>query len=47
VDITFLLQSPDAAQAGRRRNSDPLGELDIGDSTVGLNLGENFQVDLV
>ncbi|MEY9222040.1 hypothetical protein ABH974_002463 [Bradyrhizobium ottawaense] len=47
VDIALLLQRPDAAQAGRRRDADPLGQLDIRDSTVSLNLGENFQVDVV
>jgi len=36
-----------AAEAWRRRNADPLGQLDIGDSAVGLDLGENFEVDLV
>ncbi|MGY4365508.1 hypothetical protein ACVW1A_001573 [Bradyrhizobium sp. LB1.3] len=47
MDIPLLLQGPDAAQAGRWRDADAPGQLDIRDSTVGLNLGENFQVDLV
>jgi hypothetical protein len=47
VDVALLLQRPDPAQAGRGRNTDPLGQLDIGDSAVGLDLGENFEVDLV
>jgi hypothetical protein len=47
VDIALLLQRPDAAEARWWRDADALGQLDIRDSTVGLDLGENFQVDLV
>jgi hypothetical protein len=47
LDITFLFERPDSAQARRRRNPDPLGELDICNSAVGLDLAQDFEVDLV
>ncbi len=33
------------AQAGRRRNTDAVGELDIGHAAVGLQLAEDLYVD--
>ena len=47
LDVTFFLQRPDPAQARRRRNADALGQFHICDSAVGLDFGEDFEVDLV
>ena len=47
LDVAFLFQSPDPAQAGRRRNPDPFGQFDIGDSTVSLDFAQDFEVDFV
>ena len=47
LDVTGLFQRPHPTQAGRRRDADPLGQFDIGDAAVGLDLGENLEVDLV
>jgi hypothetical protein len=35
------------AQAGRRRNPDAFGQFDVGDSAVGLDFAEDFEIDLV
>ena len=47
LDVALLLQRPDPAQAGRRRNADPFGQFHVGDSAVGLDFGEDFEVDFV
>ena len=47
LDVALFLQRADPAQAGRRRNPDALGQFDIGDSAVGLDFGENSEVDFV
>ena len=47
LDIASLLERPDPAQAGRRRNTDAFGQLHIGNSAVGLDFGEDFEVDFV
>src|SRR6516165_5763776 len=46
-DVAFLFQGPDAAQAGRRRNSNTPGQFDVGDSTVSLDFAQDFEVDFV
>jgi len=47
LDIALLLQRADPAQAGGRRNTDAFGQFDIGDSAVGLDFGQDFEVDFV
>ena len=47
LDVAVFLQRADTAQAGGRRNADAFGQFDIGDSAVGLDLGEDFEVDFV
>ena len=47
ADIAGLFQRPDPAQAGRRRNADALGQLDIGHAPIGLEIGQNTAVDIV
>src|SRR6202035_3112589 len=47
LDVALFLQRAHPAQAGRRRDADALGQLDIGDSAVGLDLAQDFEVDLV
>jgi len=42
-----LLQSPHAPQAGRRRDADPVRQLDVGDPPVGLHFLENTPIDAV
>src|SRR6476646_4980180 len=46
-DVTGFLQRAHPAQARRRRNADPPGQLDVGNSAVSLDFSENFEVDLV
>jgi hypothetical protein len=46
-DVALFLQRSHPAQAGRRRNADPFGQFNIGDSAVGLDFAENFEVDFV
>jgi hypothetical protein len=45
LDVAGLFQGTDPAQAGRRGNADPAGELYIGDAAVGLQLGKDMPVD--
>ncbi len=47
ADVARLFQGAHPAQAGRRRDADPSGQFHIGDSAVGLDLGQDFQVDVV
>src|SRR3981189_2993176 len=46
-NVALFLQRPHPAQAGRRRNADAFGQFDIGDSAIGLDFGEDFEVDFV
>src|SRR5580704_2456799 len=45
LDVARLLKRTDTAKAGRRGNADPARELDIGDSTVLLQLFQDLAVD--
>ncbi len=47
LDIAGLLERPHPAQAGRRRNADAFGQFNVGDSAVGLDFAEDFEVNLV
>src|SRR3984957_8908982 len=47
LDVALLLQRAHPAQAGRWRDADALGQLDIGDSAVGLDLAQDFEIDLI
>src|SRR5262245_24936650 len=45
LDVTRLLQRAHTAQARRRRNTDSVRQLDVGDSPVVLQLLEDLAVD--
>jgi hypothetical protein len=47
ANIACLFKCADPAQAGRRRNADPLGKFDIGHTPVGLQFRQDLAVDLV
>jgi hypothetical protein len=47
LDVALFLQCPHAPKAGWRRDADPLCQFDIRDSAVGLDLAQDFEVDLV
>src|SRR5580692_6290729 len=47
LDVAGLLQGADPPQARRRRNADPLGQFDIGDSAISLDFAEDFEVNFV
>ena len=47
LNIAGLFQGTDPAQTGGRRDAHPPGQFHIGDSAVGLDLAEDFQVDFV
>src|SRR3954447_14499669 len=44
-DIAGLLQRPHAPQTGRRRNTDPSRQLNIGDAAIILQLLQDVSVD--
>jgi hypothetical protein len=47
ADIALLLERADPPQTGRRRNTDPLGEFDVGHAPIGLKLRKDHTVDFV
>ncbi len=47
LDVAGLLEGAHPAQAGRRRDADPAGQLHIGDAAVLLQFLEDFPVDRV
>jgi hypothetical protein len=47
ADQPGLLQRAHAPEAGRRRDADAAGELDIGHAPIGLEFAQDAQVDIV
>src|SRR5215470_19200797 len=45
LDVTGLLKTANAAQARRRRDADPSGQLHVGDSAVMLQFAQDIAVD--
>src|SRR5215212_1207561 len=47
LDVALFLERSHPAQTRRWGNPYPLGQFDVGNSAVGLDLAQNFEVDLV
>jgi len=47
ADIALLLKGADPPQAGRGRDSNPFGQLDISHPSIGLKLRKDHTVDFV